>query len=181
MSESQMGHSDNRGKRKWVVHSHEATRPTASKSMSEINVTPMIDVLLVLLIIFMVVTPVAQKGLDIALPQANTKKEDEPQNTPSDQVVLVMETTLDGTELLSVNKQAVAGFGELERMLRETFQARTEKTMFVRAAGTVEYGRVVKAMDVAKGAGVVRIGIISEKMIEEAGGGGEELEEEAVE
>ena len=56
-------------KRRWIVHSHEATQPEHSGAMADINITPLIDVMLVLLIIFMVVTPLAQKGLDISLPQ----------------------------------------------------------------------------------------------------------------
>ena len=55
--------------KRWVVHSHEATQPLHGEVKSDINITPLIDVMLVLLIIFMVVTPVAQKGVDIALPQ----------------------------------------------------------------------------------------------------------------
>ncbi len=59
---------------------------------------------------------------------------------------------------------------ELEQRLRDIYQTRSDKTIFVRASGGVPYGKVVAAMDAAKGAGVERIGIISEKMIEEAGG-----------
>jgi 2-oxoglutarate dehydrogenase E2 component (dihydrolipoamide succinyltransferase) len=59
---------------------------------------------------------------------------------------------------------------DLEARLKDIFQARSDKTIFVRASGTVPYGRVVQAMDVAKAAGVERIGNISDKMIEEAGG-----------
>lgn len=163
-----------------LVHSHDATRPEAGASLSEPNVTPMIDVLLVLLIIFMIVTPVAQKGLDIALPQASQQQqEDKP--VVSNQVVLTIEPSPAGP-VMSVNKAAVTGFSELETRLRDIFQTRSDKTMFVRASGEVTYGRVVKAMDIARGAGVERIGIISEKMIEEAGGLiGDEEEGEVVE
>jgi hypothetical protein len=55
--------------RRWIVHTHEATQPSHTDAKSDINITPLIDVMLVLLIIFMVVTPLTQKGLDIALPQ----------------------------------------------------------------------------------------------------------------
>ena len=70
---------------------------------------------------------------------------------------------------ITVNKAPVS-MEDLEGKLKDIFQARSDKTVFVRATGAVPYGRVVQAMDVAKGAGVERIGIISEKMIEEAGG-----------
>src|SRR6266568_7837365 len=74
--------------RRWVVHSHEASRPSHTEAKSDINITPLIDVMLVLLIIFMVVTPLAQRGLDIALPQ-NAPPHVENQPKPdTNQVVL---------------------------------------------------------------------------------------------
>jgi biopolymer transport protein ExbD len=150
-------------KRKSVVHSHEATRPAGTDAKSDINITPLIDVMLVLLIIFMVVTPLAQKGLDIALPQANTQP-NPPQDTTSNQVVLMIDET--GT---AVNKSPVSNNEELETRLRDIFQTRTDKTIFVRGSGKIPYGRVVEAMDIARGAGVERIGIISESMTGEGG------------
>ena len=156
-----------KGKRKWLVHSHDATQPEHTDSMSEINITPLIDVMLVLLIIFMVVTPLAQKGLDIALPQPPPPNQPQTPQDSSKQVVLGIEDS--GT--ISVNKSPVTSLEELDNRLKEIYQAKSDKTIFVKASGKVLYGRVVEAMDVARGAGVERIGIISEKMIEEAAGG----------
>ena len=150
-------------RRRWEEDEAHATHIGSSGAMGDINVTPMIDVLLVLLIIFMVVTPLTQKGLDISLPQPPPPNQPE-QKSPSNQVVLSLE---EGA--MTINKSPV-GLPELSQRLRDIFQARSDKTMFVKADGDVPYGQVVRAMDVARGAGVERIGIISEKMIEDAGG-----------
>ena len=154
-------------KRRWIVHSHEATKPDVGAVKSDINITPLIDVMLVLLIIFMVVTPLAQRGLDIALPQPQP-----PTNTPpppTQTVVLGIEDSPSGA-VITVNKSPVATLEELDNRLKDIFQTRSDKTIFVKASGKVPYGKVVEAMDVARGAGVDRIGIISEKMLEESGG-----------
>jgi biopolymer transport protein ExbD/biopolymer transport protein TolR len=155
--------------RRWIVHSHEASRPAHTDAKSDINITPLIDVMLVLLIIFMVVTPLAQRGLDIALPAPDTSKPNEPQRPPGNEVVLSVEEAPGGGSVMSINKNPVASVQELEQKLRDIYQTRSDKTIFVRGSGKVAYGRIVEAMDAAKGAGVERIGIISEKMLQDAG------------
>jgi len=153
-------HQEMERKRRFAEHED---AHASSGAMSDINITPLIDVMLVLLIIFMVVTPLAQRGLDISLPQPPPPNQPE-QQTPTNQVVLGLE---EGG--ITVNKNPVT-MEDLEGRLKDIFQARSDKTIFVRATGTVPYGRVVQAMDLAKAAGVERIGIISDRMIEEAGG-----------
>jgi len=153
-------HKEMERKRRFAEHED---AHAASGAMADINITPLIDVMLVLLIIFMVVTPLAQRGLDISLPQPPPPNQPE-QQSRSNQVVLALE---EGG--ITVNRNPVT-MEDLESRLKDIFQARSDKTIFVRATGPVPYGRVVQAMDVAKGAGVERIGIISDKMIEEAGG-----------
>ena len=139
--------ADVKNKKKKHEEAHYAAGPAA---VSDINITPLIDVMLVLLIIFMVVTPTAQKGVDIALPQDANSNTPPPVNDST----IVLEVSDTGS--ISGNKLPVPS---LE--LRDVFHTRTDKTMFVRGAGKALYGKVVEAMDIARGAGVERIGIIS--------------------
>jgi biopolymer transport protein ExbD len=114
---------------------------------NEINVTPMIDVLLVLLIIFMMVIPMSRKALDLQLPDPTPS--DEPQGPPPSQIVLEV---LPGNTF-KINSQPVAK-EELQKKLKEIYDPRPDKIIFVKGDPTVKYSDVIAAMDAARGAGV---------------------------
>jgi len=129
----------------------------ASKSKSEPNVVPLCDILLVLLIIFMVITPVLQKGIDIKLPETSTA-DDGGGGTSTTAIVLTMESD----RTIKIN-QDVIELNLLENRLRDMYQIRQDKTIFIRADESLPYQDVLRIIDIAKGAGIETLGVIPER------------------
>ena len=118
---------------------------------NEINVTPMIDVLLVLLIIFMMVIPMSRKAIDLQLPDPTP--DNTPQGPPPSQIVLEVLPS----NTFKVNSQPIAR-NDLPKRLKEIYDPRPDKIIFIKGDPTVKYSDVIYAMDVARGAGVKVIG-----------------------
>ena len=117
----------------------------------QINMTPMIDVLLVLLIIFMVIQPTLQKGLEVQVPpvEERTAAEESP-----DQIILEVL----GGGAYSINKIPVTG--SLEARIKQVFADRPRKVLFIKGSETLAYGDVVRAIDTARGAGIEVVGLV---------------------
>jgi biopolymer transport protein TolR len=122
---------------------------------SDINVTPMIDVLLVLLIIFMVVQQGLQRGVSMQVPPPKDKNQVAQQNNPEDQIVL----EVDPGPIYKINTRPVA-YEALETTLRQIYATRPRKVIFVKGAENMTYGDIVHAVDASRAAGIDIVGLV---------------------
>ncbi|OGD23928.1 MAG: hypothetical protein A2Y70_07485 [Candidatus Aminicenantes bacterium RBG_13_64_14] len=124
-------------------------------SKAEPNVVPLCDVLLVLLIIFMVITPLVQKGIDVKLPE--TQSDSTAAGQPSGLIVL----TLKNSDVVEINGTPSELRGLLEE-LRRLYSARQDKTIFIRALAKLPFSKVMEVIDIVRGAGIETLALIPE-------------------
>lgn len=126
---------------------------------AEINVTPLIDVLLVLIIIFMVITPTTPKGLEALAPQPPPPNQPPPPDNQDRTVVII----IDADKSIKLNTEDVTE-ANLGKRLEDIFKTRAERVVFVKGDPNLEYQYVAKAIDVAKGVGIDKVGLMTPKV-----------------
>jgi biopolymer transport protein TolR len=130
-------------------------------AIAEMNVVPLIDILLVLLIIFMVITPLTPKGLDTLVPQPNPNQQ---KNEELENKTVVVQVLMEGNKVgLKINQED-ANWNTLQPRLEEIFKERADKIAFVKGDNDVLFQEVARAIDVMRSAGIDKVGLITAKL-----------------
>jgi biopolymer transport protein TolR len=124
--------------------------------MSDINVTPLVDVMLVLLIIFMVTAPMMMQGVDVSLPEATA----EPLESEKEHLIITVDT--ENKVFINDFQVSVDGLGE---KLKKILEGRSDREVFLKADKNISYGTVVQVMAEVKGAGVEKLGMVTEPAV----------------
>jgi biopolymer transport protein TolR len=134
---------------------------------SDINITPLIDILLVLLVIFMVITPLIPSGLDTAVPQPPPPGTPPPPPDEENRTVVV---SIDDRNQIRVNKTQ-SDLRTLGTQLQDIFKTRNDRTIFVNADPELLFNDVIQVIDIAKGSGVDKVGLMTEQITADIAGG----------
>lgn len=140
------------------MKSTKSKKPTAAPVVSAPNVIPMADIMLVLLIIFMVVTPMLQKGMNVDMAKVNNP-EDMPNADKDDAVIVAV--TRDGAVYLGQNKTDIS---TIASQVSDLISGRLDKTVFIKSDGRAKYGDVVKLVDEVRSTGVDNVGLLTDKV-----------------
>jgi biopolymer transport protein TolR len=133
--------------------------PSSSRGVkAEINVVPLIDILLVLLIIFMVITPMTSRGLEALVPQQDRSA------GPTVEPIAIVVVQLDASGAVRINAE-VETWATLGRRLTMVFRQRAEKVAFLRADDPVEFADIARAIEIMRDAGIERVGLLTPRVI----------------
>jgi biopolymer transport protein ExbD len=140
----------------------------SSKAKSDINVTPFVDIVLVLLIIFMVITPLLSRTLDVSVPP---KAEAEVIDVATaDQLILTVKKPVENPKIMINREELPGGLDEVEKRIEELMRGRREKVVFFQSENEIQYDFVIKVMDRIRGGGAEKIGLITDETLDVTSG-----------